>query len=117
VELMQVTPLAPTTHTPPDGGSRSPLKKTGRQLVNMLGLRTQNLRLMCEKIDRITPGMLDGHSGRLDSAVAEAAIHFDRGMKILDEQMGVLDKWDRARGVHRSGDSAELRSIEDGGNG
>ena len=114
---MQVTALSPTTHTPPDGGSRSPKRRTCKQLVNTLSMRTSHMRLLLSQIDRITPDMIDGHAGRLDTAVSDASIHLDRCMEILRDELKVLSKWDRARGVHRSGDSAELRSIEDGGNG
>ncbi len=116
---MRISPMEPTTHTPPDGSSRSPMRRTGKQLVNTLGLRTQRIRLACREIDQITPGMLEGHAGRLDNAVHEAAQHFERGLEVLKNELAVLGKWDRARGVARRDivDSAELRSIEDGGNG
>ena len=63
--------------------------------------------------------MLDGHAGRLDNAVLEAVEHMERGLEVLSNELTVLGKWERARGVSRRNvvDSAELRSIEDGGNG
>jgi hypothetical protein len=111
---MQVAAMKPTTHTPPDphrrpGEQRQQLGKRGAFL---LGLKVQRLRDLCTKYQHVAPHMHDGHAARLEHAVT-------RALELMDAEDKVLSKWDRARGISRRDvvDSADLKSIEDGGNG
>ena len=116
--------LTPTTHTPGEQsrhGSPSPRETVGRHEVRMAEMRIQRIRLLLTEFESMVPRMSSGHYGRLEHALGDA-------LGTLEKQGEVLGRWDRARGLDGTGsgtrtnrrdivDSAELRSIEDGGNG
>ena len=113
-----VTPTTPTTHTPPGAGEHQPRGRRERWAPSQTGKGarlvtsyTQHIRLLTQRCDRLAPYLPGGHSGRLESALM-------RTLADLEKQVATLEKWDRARGyTPRGTDSAELRSIDEGGNG
>ena len=84
--------------------------------VRLLGMRTHRMRTMTHEIDRLSstlrtkPGVL----GRLEQALANANDEIDRALKVAHK---FANRPDGRSAITRSCDSAELRSIENGGNG
>lgn len=115
---MEVAAPTAVSHRPPQGNPnrnprRLPVDNTHKQ-VSLISMHTMKIRAATQQIDRIAPGLLAGHLERLYATVREAE-------KMIDDEIEIIEKFDRARntrrGAIRGSDSAELRSIEDGGNG
>lgn len=107
--------LTPTVYTPDHHGGHNGLSHRGsgpcKRATRLVSMRTSRMRLLCQKIDRVAPHLPAGHAGRLEEALRPV-------LEVMEQAVVTIEKWDRMRGYTRRGcDSAELRSIEDGGNG
>jgi hypothetical protein len=94
---MHIYPLAPTSHTPPDGGTRSP--GTGHKTTcRLVRLRIAQLREQLDQLDELAPTLCNGHLGRLEET-----------LKPMQDKLGdtrkTLTKWERRREVRRANDT------------
>jgi len=104
---MQVAPLTPTTHTPPDGGSRSP--RTGaRTTARHTSIRIQQVRELLDQIEAQVPELCEAHLGRVEDVLAPAHTQ-------LRDLRSLLGKWDRRRQIRRRDDRVELLSARQEG--
>jgi len=112
--IQPISPTNSTNHRPSNGSGRSPLNQNTTRQITLITLHTQRVRGLTQRIDRDVKTMSYGHIARLEEAVINAE-------KIIEQAVENVAKFTRARerGCTRSiaVDSAELRSIENGGNG
>ncbi|PCI11067.1 hypothetical protein COB72_01865 [bacterium] len=116
---MGVVALTPTTHTPGDQrrfGERSS-RLCSKISRDMLSSRTDRMREILSEMEQMASTTLRAKPGvihRLEAKVAECNEMVKRE---LDNAKKYANRPAKGSMVIRSGDSAEFKSIEDGGNG